>query len=632
MHEVVLDAPAKSSWSNRWPLVLVVLAALVLAGQLFVLSARQADDAWWFMTHDRHAHLLTGFNLALDVREFDLPRLRHDLNAMRVWGPLQPMVGFLVHLTLGLDHRLGGLPSLAGWVASLCLAFLLARRMLPEHGHFAGIVAAAVLAAIPACRAYATDVMLESLGLALTLLVLYCYLATVQGAWRGGAALALALIALFFHKYNYWLIVVLGLVLAECLRRPAAWFAFAREHAPSLRAKLIGEIRQPLSWTALAFFAAAMYVWVRHGTTLSLGSFQARLREPHTLFSLGFVALFLRLFLWWRREGRTLSQQLDPRVRPVLVWHGWAMAVWFLIPKRLGFFLWYISPANSSREIRSTTLLDGFHYYLAALREDYCVWSWQFGVFLALIGLAVVVSRKLRPGSVAVFTVFAISALLTMQHPMMKHRHAHTWAGLGWVLAAVGLFAALPLLGKRAASWSAAAIALLVVGLHSPAYFVPGHAQESGAKPQYTRPVSITQAYLPSLADANHSTILSNVPARFLFAWTFIEAHRHARFAVDIRQFKEEYERDPARLREWLERTPSDALVLVEVLPHSPYIAEMSAESKDLTTLKQVLRQQSAFRPANRWDLPHGVQVVLWARDSVASRIGPTGTVSAPSE
>jgi hypothetical protein len=123
----------------------------------------------------------------------------------------------------------------------------------------------------------------------------------------------------------------------------------------------------------------------------------------------------------------------------------------------------------------------------------------------------------------------------------------------------------------------------------------------------------ITNTYLPHLAQARHATILSNVPARFLFAWTFIERHRHLGFETDIRQFKALLERDPVRLQQWLDRTLSDTIVLVEVHPRSCF-AEFTAESMDLKTLQEVLQQQTTFTQAQRWELPQGVTISLWTK------------------
>ncbi|MFO0841094.1 MAG: glycosyltransferase family 39 protein [Gemmataceae bacterium] len=619
MPEAVPNGPSPNRLVERGLPWLVVLAGVLMAGHLFACSWKAGDAGWWWLTHDRHTHYSLGLNLAYDVRHLDLSRLRHDLDALRVWGPLHPLLEAAVQLVAGPDHRFAILPSVAAWVLTVALAYLVTRRLLPSHGDMAGLAAAAVVAALPAYRAYATDVMLESLGVMLTLLVLYCYLVAVQdGPPRSGTHLALALLLLFFHKYNYWLIVVTGLALGEFLRRPGSWVEFVREHRGYFQSLLVREARQPLSWLAAVVFVFACVVWLRRGVTLVAGPWRLTLVEPHNLFWVAFAAFFLRLCVWWRREGRELAARLDPRVRPVLVWHGWAAAVWFLLPKRLGYFFWFLSPANTTQEFKSTTLIDGFWFYLNALREDYCAWPWQLAVLLGLVALAVLMARRFRPGNAAVFLVLAVGAFLSMQHAMTKHRFAHTWAAVAWVVAIAGLFALLSRLG-RASRWVAAATALAVVGLQAPAYLEPGRAQESGAKGDLANPLAITGAYLPSLADARHSTIMSNVPARYLFGWTFVEAHGHTRFATAIKQFRERLQHDPEGLRRWLAETPSDALVLVEVLPHSPHAPELTLEPADLETMKQVLRGQAVFTRAHRWDLPEGVSITLWRKDGPAA-------------
>ncbi len=589
---------------------LVLLAAILLAAQLYAGLWAHSREVWWWPAHDRHAHYLQGLNLAFDVRTFDLGRLRHDLDALRVWGPLHGLLVAAVELAAGPDHRLAVLPSLAGWVLTVWLGFLIARRMVRAHGNLAGLAAAALLAALPAHRAFATDVMLESLGAALSLLVLYFYLVTVQGGSpRAAAGLALSLIALFFHKYNYWLLVVLGLTAGEFLRRPRAWLAAARLLPERLPPILRAEARNPLSWIAVLLFASACFVWKRHGTTLSLGSLSITLQEPHNLFTFAFWALALRLLLWWRAEGRTLAEALDPRLRTVLVWNGFAVAAWFCMPKRLGYFLWYLSPANSSQEITATTTLSGASFYLRAVAEDYCARPWELYLLLGLLALAVLLARGMRPGSAAVFAFFVLGVLLTAQHPMTKHRHAHTWITAGWVLAAVAPFALL----RRCPGWVAGMACLALALLHLPSYTSPGHASEAGRKPELACPLAVTDAYLPDLAAARHTTILSNIPARQLFAWTFLEAHRHTRFAVEVRQFKERLEHDPAALAAWLDKTPSDVLVVVQARPDSP-LAVFNPETVDLTTLAAVLERQQAFSREKDWYLPEGVIISLWRK------------------
>src|SRR5438128_1920189 len=98
MREPTSVAPVPTKSADRWTFAAVLLLALLMAAQLFAWSWQRADQSWWWMTHDRHSHYLFGLNLAIDVQQLDLPRLRHDLNAMRVWGPLHGLLEFVVQL------------------------------------------------------------------------------------------------------------------------------------------------------------------------------------------------------------------------------------------------------------------------------------------------------------------------------------------------------------------------------------------------------------------------------------------------------------------------------------------------------------------------------------------------------
>ena len=608
------DAPSRRL--DRAVSLLVLLAACAMAARLYAGYWEHSREAWWWPQHDRHAHYSHGLNLALDLRALDLVRVGHDLNAPRVWGPLHCLLVAGVQLAAGPDHRLAVLPSLAGWVLTVWLSFLVARRMVIEHGNAAGLAAAAIVASLPAHRAFATDVMLESSGAALSLLALYFYLAAVQdGAARSGAGLALSLLALFFLKYNYWLLVVLGLTSGEFLRRPAAWIGTLREWSRGGLPPLIKrEARQPLSWIALLLFSSAILLW------------NLTPREPHAIFTAAAWALAARLLLWWRSGGRAFTDTLDPRLRPVLVWHGFALTAWFLLPKRLGFFLWFVSPANSAPQFASTTFPERVSFYLRALTEDYSPQWWGVYGLLILIPLAAFLLRQMRPGSGAVLAFFVVAALLTVQHTMTKGRFAHSWAAAGWILAAGALFTLL----RRAPAWSAALAGLAVVALHLPAYDSPGRATEAGRKPECACPLALTDAYLPHVGDARHTTILSNIPARFFFSWTFREAYHQAEVTVGVPRFKERLERDPAALSAWLEGCLSDALVVVEASSQSP-LAVNHPESYDLTALAAVLQRQSAFIRERRWELPQGVTVSLWrkGRDQLQSpererRVGVT--------
>src|SRR5262249_30665992 len=160
-------------------------------------------------------------------------------------------------------------------------------QRLANGGNAAGILAAFLVAVSPAHRAYATDVMYESLGAGLSLACIALYLVVLQDRSRRAAiALGVTLSILFLHKYNYWLLVVFGLVLSEFARQPRVWLQYGLCQLDRLPRWLRGEFKQPLNYVALALAAAALAVALTGGGTLTFGGWSASLQEPHNLVHL----------------------------------------------------------------------------------------------------------------------------------------------------------------------------------------------------------------------------------------------------------------------------------------------------------------------------------------------------------
>src|ERR1051326_4001367 len=201
---------------TRLPVIALALIALCLAGLAYERFLDDPRQLWTVGMHDRNAHYLFGLNVALDLRKGDVLQFWHDLDGARIWGPLHGLVTGVILAIAGPDYRLAVLPSLAAWIGTAVVAFLLARRLVPTGGNLAGGAAALFVIASPAYRAFATDIMLESSGAFLTLLALYFYVCTKQSLAAGaGRGLGLALTALFLLKYNYWILALGPLVLVE---------------------------------------------------------------------------------------------------------------------------------------------------------------------------------------------------------------------------------------------------------------------------------------------------------------------------------------------------------------------------------------------------------------------------------
>jgi hypothetical protein len=603
--------------ASSWIGALVLLGAIAAGASVYAGFWQQSRDLWWWMGHDRHSHYMYALNLALDVRTGDIVRLFHDFDRMRVWGPVHPLLVAAIQVVAGPDHRLAVLPSLAGWIMTIWFAFLTARRLLPSGGNAAGVLAAFFVAISPAHRAYATDCMYESLGAGLSLAALYFYLVTVQDQSRRAAiALGVTLSVLFLHKYNYWLLVLFGLIAGEFLRQPRTWleFGFSLCSRDRLPAWALAEIKHPLNWIAVLLGAAALTVALTGGGMIGSVSVQ----EPHNLVHFAYVAVFIRVCLWWRATGRAWSLTLPPTVRSVLMWHGGAIALWFLMPKRLSYFLWYLGPTNDDQKRDAVPFMHGLPYYLQGLADDYLTLSWGIFLLVAMLVLGLLAWRKLNPGAAAVFLFLAVAIYLTCQHPMLKYRFMHSWIAAAWVIGAVGLvFAAEQIAGlfaKHGRAWASGVVCAILVALHLPALGEPGRAQEGGLKAEMPSPLRITDTYLPALADAKYPTVVSNVSTRFLWTWTFIEHHRHQNMAAEIKNFGA-FEGNPAHAKRWLETTRSDTLVLIDIQPNTTYDWK-TKEYVNLAAFHQALREQGAWTLARRWDMPEGVAITMWTKSA----------------
>jgi hypothetical protein len=566
------EPAADTTLGPRWMSPVVLLLAIVAGASTFSWFCQHSRELWWWMGHDRHTHY----------------------------------------------NRLAVLPSIAGWVLAIWCAFLIPRRLLASGGNAAGLLAALFVAVSPAHRAYASDCMYESLGAGLTLAALYLYLVVVQdGTRRTAVLLGLTLSALFLHKYTYWTFVVLGLTFGEIARQPRAWLAYGLSwcQRDRLPAWALAELKQPLNWVALALVVAALAVGITGGGTIAVGRWSVSVQEPHNLVHLAYIAFFLRAVWWWRQSGRTWSLDWPPLLRTVLLWHGSIIALWFLMPKRLSYFFWYLTLANDQPR-ESRPFMHGLPYYRQALTDDYLPLT--FGLYLlgGMLVLALLVWRKLKPGSAALFLFLFLAIGLSCQHPVLKNRLMHTWITSAWILGSVGLIFAVQevaaLLSPKARPWAAALTCAGLIGLLSPTLKEPGHAQEGGVKPNEPSPLRITDTYLPALADAKNPTILGNVSTRFLWTWTFIEYHHHQNMAAELKNFKT-YAGSPEPAKHWLATTRSEALVLIDVHPGTTYDWKTD-EYVDLTAFRQALAEQAAWVQSARWEMPEGVTITLWKK------------------
>lgn len=601
---------AAARQSPHWlPPALALTTAAGSAVLLWVRFLASPRLLWSDAIHDRHAHLYSGLCLASDVAHGRIGRLFSDVDAFRSWPPLHDglFVGAALLLGRG-DERWAVLPSLLGWAGAAVFAALLARRALgPGGGTVAGLLAALFVLVSPAQRAFATDVMLESLGACLTLVCLFCYVRVRQDGTAGAArGLALALSALFFHKYNYWLLAVFGLGADWlCVHRGTVVGAFGEQAARrGVGLWVARQLRHPLSWVLAVLAAAIIAIGITGGADLTVFGRRVSVHSGANLLSAAYALLFIRVALWHRRAGRALLRRSPPLTRALASWHVWPMAIWFLWPQKLAAFLWVNSPTANPGDAPQHSLLGGYGYYWQCLARDYHVGAWSALLVLGLMAVAVVacLRGRLRPGASAILWLLLVACVLTAQHPNRKSRFLHSWVPAVWVAAGVGAGC---LAGRRPVL---VALATGLMAAHLPGLWAPAHAPEGGVHPQSRSVLDVTDAYLPALADSQRAAVFSNVPMKFLAQWTYLQRYGRAR-----RLETETPDGVPA-FQNWLGTTPCDTVVYVDFPPGTAFSANAPG-AEGLARFGPLLERQTTFTLVERITFPdNGSVVTVWRR------------------
>ncbi len=602
---------------------LVFLVAVVVAVSLYARFLEVDRALWYNPYHDRSAHYLYSLRLATDAQNGRVLQLLHDLDQARIWPPLHGMAAATVLLIGGRDYRLAVLPSLAGWVGSVLLVFLVARRAAPRGGNLAGLLAALFLAASPAHRAYATDIMLESLGSALSLLAMYCYLLTVQG-WpeETGKArcLAVVLILLFLEKYNYWLLVVLALLAAEGCSRGRLYCHATRDLLRRIHWQRwsAAQLRQPLSLAAFVLLLVSACAYLFGERPLHIWGHSISLYPPHNLIHLAYVLMFLRLARWWWRQGRFQARLLDNRLRQIVLWLVCPVSVWFLLPKRPSFFLWYLSFADRAPH-QHMDLLGGLRDYATWAVQDYHA-SLACGLGVAALALLRLLAwRQMRPGGIAVLALMLLGTVLTPMHPNHKGRMLHSWIPAVWVTA--GLGAAALVYGRgtarrpRLRPWLAGAAVSATVWMNYPALNAAGHAVEGGPHVELPSMLDAADACLPDTDCRGRTLLLTTLPLKPLAQWRWLERFGHLD-GLEERWygFGAEGADNRSGFGNWLQSTDCDTLMFCETTIARPGV-DSGPECVLHAELKDVLTEQRSFRLVRQHELPHlACRVQIWRR------------------
>jgi hypothetical protein len=452
--------------------------------------------------------------------------------------------------------------------------------------------------------------------------ILYFYLAAVQGDGRSpwpGRWLGLALTLLFVFKYNYWLLTVFAIGVDVLLnQRLGPWSAGLRAVWGFNYAGWIErEARKPSSWLLFGWLMLVLLVYLRGPVPLDVLGTSVSIYPPYTIINIAYAIYLFRLVLWWRGAGGAVTAQLAPWARSLPAWHAWPVAVWFVLPKHLGYFLWFVSPTNAGN--RKTQFLEGLTSFFDWLGVQYHAGQAEFVVVLALFAVAVLLCWRMRPGGQAVLWLALLGFVLNVMHPNQKARYMHSWSPALWAGAGAGLalllcsWAALARLRPALAATTLTALALAL----GPAIASPGRAPEGGPHPSKPSVLELTEYYLPELDDSHQATVLSGISIRPLAEWTYMQRYGSLdHLEKNWYGWGGDREANREGFVRWIQTTNTDTIVWVEQRP-GPLVWERFVEDQRHWDINDLLKAQTVFHKVKEREFPHlSCAVAVWKRVS----------------
>ena len=436
------------------------LSALIACGILVWSHARHLVDIVLSSARlpqwDMAKYAVSGQRLAESLAQLDLPRVLSELHGLSVWPPTYPLLEVPVLWIWGLDVSVLRLFQVSLWSAMVLATWWAMRRAdRGVYGEVAGLVAASAVASMPLLAGLATVNMLEVPGLLLLALTLGAYLRARAADsydsrrlwWRLTWLLTLAL---FLCKYNYGILWLLPLGLAEGRRWAGSWLALLNRPVEWLAARLEPRILlRPFPLFAATMLALIVAIRLTGGVDIEILGLEVRATSPGGPAQALYLALWLRCLLPWSRarlRWRRLS--LLPLV-PRLFVRCFALpaAIWMLPPPHLKDFLAFLENRDDGPPAGTWSWLT---FYPRELLEAFG--SPAFGLVLLVLALGwLVVGRgKNRGEALGVIPIgLAAWAAAILLHPYKLPCFAvFTWWWLA-LAAACGLGALLRVLAAR---------------------------------------------------------------------------------------------------------------------------------------------------------------------------------------
>jgi hypothetical protein len=272
---------------------------------------------------------------------------------------------------------------------------------------------------------FSTLAMTESFGSLMQLIVYVCYLKTLEIKSHKIAVLfSLSLTALFFTKYNYFILVIIPIIINEYLAYTKTWKL--AEHFRFLL-NILMKALSSVTWIILILYLIFLSV------IFKTGGFEFYLfNQAFKVYSIGntgFLILYFLIiqFLWQKKRNKfNYSQFLkkDFRIKPIINYFVIPLIIWFAIPYPNHIKEFFGLVVN--RESTGFNFFNSILFYFNILENEYYSNNIIFFISLLLFLLSII-RYKNQTRVIKFFIVTSlIQIFLVLNHPYKGARFIFT--------------------------------------------------------------------------------------------------------------------------------------------------------------------------------------------------------------
>jgi hypothetical protein len=313
---------------------------LLFVGGLFYVcyelaqtSILNVNNHYLFPLWDPATHASYGWKMY-----FYLVQLKPLLFLSEIWSKgLWPFMFYLYqvpfYLLLGTKFEATLFSSLISFFGIGILSLILFNTYLKVSSPIKPGIFLFFLITSPAYLGFSTLAMTESFGSLMQLIVYISYLKTLDIKSHKYAVLfSLSLTALFFTKYNYFILVIIPIIINEYIAYTISWKL--KEHFRFL----LNNLRKALSsvtWIILLLYLIFLIV------IFKTGGFEFyifnQFVKVYTIGNTGYLVLYFLIirFFWLQKRNKINYLEFlgkDFRIKPLINYFVIPLIVWFAIP------------------------------------------------------------------------------------------------------------------------------------------------------------------------------------------------------------------------------------------------------------------------------------------------------------